>query len=41
MFSFAEAAIVGEEYIVPEDDTNNIADPANYIPSWNDFKTGG
>jgi hypothetical protein len=41
MFSFAEAAIVGEEYIVPEDDTKNIADPANYIPSWNDFKTGG
>jgi len=41
MFFFAETAVVDEEYIPPEDDTKNIANALNYLPSAKDFKKGG
>jgi hypothetical protein len=42
MFNFAGNAVFEEQpYVAPEDDTKNIANGANYFPSWKEFKTGG
>jgi len=41
LFNFVETAISGDDYVPPTDDTKNIANAANYYPSWSDFRMGG
>ena len=41
IFNFAAKAVVDEDYVEPQDDTKNIANPLNYLPSKKDFKNGG
>ena len=42
LIQFAGTAITGEDYIAPEDDSKNIANPANYYPNFpEDFSYGG
>jgi hypothetical protein len=42
LVKFVSSSVSGNEYDMPaEDDTNNIANPMNYLPKKSDFKHGG
>lgn len=38
---FVSTAAKGEDYVEPEDDTKNIANAENYLPTWDNFVPGG
>jgi hypothetical protein len=42
LVKFAFSSVSGNDYDMPsEDDTNNIANPMNYVPNKQDLKHGG
>jgi hypothetical protein len=42
LVKFVFSSVSGKDYdMPPEDDTNNIANPMNYVPHKQDFKNGG